>query len=125
MITEFGFKESLRFPSNRILHASPRFDSGSVLVRCRFRQRRGRTIARPNTQENLCDANADTASEKENNRCDRDEKEIADANTITHAVGHGFTKKEKDSCRDGRNAIAKSEEEKRFANSYAELFAAS
>ena len=96
-----------------------------MLVRCRFRQRRGRTIARPNTQENFRDANADTASEKENNRCGRDEKEIADADTITHAVGHGFTKKEKDSCRDGRNAIAKSEEEKRFANSHADLFAAS
>ena len=96
-----------------------------MFVRFRSRQRCGRTIARPNAQENLLEPNADTASEKENNRCDRDEKEIADTDTITHAVGHGFTKKEKDSCRDGRNAIAKSEEEKRFANSHADLFTAS
>jgi len=52
-----------------------------VLVLRRSPQRCGRADVRSDAQENLRDANADTASKKENNRGDRDEKEIADANT--------------------------------------------
>jgi len=63
-----------------------------MLVRCRSRQRCGRADSWSGAQENLRDANADTASEKENNRCDRDEKEIADgyANSIVIAEEKTF-----------------------------------
>jgi hypothetical protein len=79
--------------------------------RCSGRQF-SRTDAGSGHQENLRDANANSASEKENYNCD--EKEIADSNTIANVVAFGIAKEEESFADAGRIAFSKSKEEKSF-----------
>jgi len=106
---------------------------------CRSGQRRGRTDTWPGAQENLRDTDADAAPKKEN--CQRDEREIADANTnsvakekafaatkgrgIANAVADFFPEKETNSDSGTGDSHADSEEEKDLADACTHRFSAS
>jgi hypothetical protein len=86
-----------------------------MCFRRRSCERCGRGNSRSGPQENLFHAYTYAAPQKENGR--DYEKEITDADTVTHSVGRGFPEKEKTFAVAGRNTIAKSEEEKGFTDS--------
>jgi hypothetical protein len=82
----------------------------------RPRQQRRRANSRAGPEEDFFHADSDAAPKKENNRCGY-QKEIANANPISNAVGCRFAKKEKVSCARG-NAIGHNFAKKKegFAN---------
>jgi hypothetical protein len=80
--------------------------------RCCSSQQFSRTDAGSGDQENLRDANANSASEKENYH--RDEKEIADSNTVANFIAVGIAKEEESFAHTGRIAFTDFKKEKSF-----------
>jgi hypothetical protein len=121
-------------PSNQTLHASPPSNFGYLHSGCRSGEPCRGADTRSDAQENLRYANADTASEKENDNLDRDKKEIADADAhtnpnliaeektfaategrrITDTVADFFSEKETNPGSGRRGSHAYSQEEKSF-----------
>ena len=86
---------------------------------CRSGERRGRADTWSDAQENFLHSDANSASKKENH--DRDEKEIADANTVPNWIAFGFAKKKEESVSGGRIAVDYAKKGESFTDSVAEF----